>query len=193
MFTGIVVEQGVVEQAPPALRLRAPGIAAGISLGDSVAVDGCCLTVTAVDGAAVSFDAVPETLRRTNLGRLAAGSRVNLEPALRAGDRLGGHIVQGHVDGVGTLVSSDLEGEAINLTFDAPADVLRYVVEKGSITVNGVSLTVTAFDDRSFGVSIIPHTREVTNLGELRPGDPVNLEVDILGKYVERLLVSSKP
>jgi riboflavin synthase len=191
MFTGIVIEQGVVEQAPPQLVLRAPQVAADVAIGDSVAVDGCCLTVTAADGPRLQFDAVPETLRRTTLGGFAPGSTVNLEPALRAGDRLGGHIVQGHVDGVGELVSAEPEGDAANLTFAAPEPVLRYVVEKGSITVNGVSLTVTGFDEATFSVSIIPHTREVTNLGGLEPGDRVNLEADIFGKYVERLLVPS--
>ncbi|MFL6042002.1 MAG: riboflavin synthase [Gaiellales bacterium] len=191
MFTGIVIEQGVVEHAPPQLVLRAPQVAADVAIGDSVAVDGCCLTVTAVDGPRLQFDAVPETLRRTTLGGFAPGSTVNLEPALRAGDRLGGHVVQGHVDGVGELVSAEPEGDAVNLTFAAPEPVLRYVIEKGSITVNGVSLTVTGFDEATFSVSIIPHTREVTNLGGLEPGDRVNLEADIFGKYVERLLVPS--
>jgi len=191
MFTGIVIEQGVVEAAPPQLVLRAPQVAADVAIGDSVAVDGCCLTVTAVDGPRLQFDAVPETLRRTTLGGFAPGSTVNLEPALRAGDRMGGHVVQGHVDGIGELVSGEPEGEAVNLTFAAPEPVLRYVIEKGSITVNGVSLTVTGFDEATFSVSIIPHTREVTNLGGLEPGDRVNLEADIFGKYVERLLVPS--
>ena len=191
MFTGIVIEQGVVEHAPPQLVLRAPQVAADVAIGDSVAVDGCCLTVTAVDGPRLQFDAVPETLRRTTLGGFAPGSTVNLEPALRAGDRMGGHVVQGHVDGVGELVSAEPEGDAVNLTFAAPEPVLRYVIEKGSITVNGVSLTVTGFDEATFSVSIIPHTREVTNLGRLEPGDRVNLEADIFGKYVERLLVPS--
>jgi len=191
MFTGIVIEQGVVEHAPPQLVLRAPQVAADVAIGDSVAVDGCCLTVTAVDGPRLQFDAVPETLQRTTLGGFAPGSTVNLEPALRAGDRMGGHVVQGHVDGVGELVSAEPEGDAVNLTFAAPEPVLRYVIEKGSITVNGVSLTVTGFDEATFSVSIIPHTREVTNLGGLEPGDRVNLEADIFGKYVERLLVPS--
>jgi riboflavin synthase len=152
-----------------------------------VAIDGCCLTVVAIDGDRLSFDVVPETLRRTTLGRLTAGSAVNLEPALRAGDRMGGHLVQGHVDGVGSLVSATPEGEAVNMTFRAPDGVLRYVIEKGSIGVNGVSLTVTGYDDDTFSVSVIPHTREVTNLGRLQPGDDVNLEADLFGKYVERM------
>jgi riboflavin synthase len=187
MFTGIVVERGEVVQPPPRLVLRAPATASDAALGDSVAIDGCCLTVVAIDGDALSFDAVPETLRRTTLGGLRPGAAVNLEPALRAGDRMGGHIVQGHVDGVGSLASAEPEGEAVNMTFRAPEAVLRYVIEKGSIGVNGVSLTVTAFDGETFSVSVIPHTLSVTNLGRLGPGDAVNLEADLFGKYVERL------
>ena len=187
MFTGIVIEQGEVVEPPPRLVLRAPSTAADAVVGDSVAIDGCCLTVVAIDGELLSFDAVPETLRRTTLGRLAPGSAVNLEPALRAGDRMGGHLVQGHVDAVGSLVTVQAEGDAVNMTFRAPEAVLRYVIEKGSISVNGVSLTVTAFDDETFSVSVIPHTRSVTNLGRLEAGDEVNLEADLFGKYVERM------
>jgi len=187
VFTGIVVELGEVRDPAPRLVLRAPQTAAGAVIGDSVSIDGCCLTVVATDGDELSFDAVPETLRRTTLGGLRPGSRVNLEPALRAGDRLGGHIVQGHVDGVGTLRSAIPDADAVDMTFDAPADVLRYVIEKGSISVNGVSLTVTGYDDAGFSVSVIPHTRAVTNLGALTPGDQVNLEADLFAKYVERL------
>ena len=187
MFTGIVMEQGEVVEPPPRLVLRAPSTAADAVVGDSVAVDGCCLTVVAIDGELLSFDAVPETLRRTTLGRLAPGAAVNLEPALRAGDRMGGHLVQGHVDAVGALVAAQAERDAVNMTFRAPEAVLRYVIEKGSIGVNGVSLTVTAFDDETFSVSVIPHTRSVTNLGRLATGDEVNLEADLFGKYVERM------
>jgi riboflavin synthase len=187
VFTGIVQERGTVVAPPPRLVVEATGIAADAAIGDSVSVDGCCLTVTAIDGPRLSFDAVPETLRRTTLGALAAGAQVNLEPALRAGDRMGGHWVQGHVDAVGELVSAEPEGEAVNMTFTAPDTVLRYVIEKGSIAVNGVALTVTVFDDQSFSVSVIPHTLAVTNLGRLAPGDQVNLEADLFGKYVERM------
>jgi riboflavin synthase len=190
VFTGIVQERGTVIAPPPRLVVEAPGIAAHAAVGDSVSVDGCCLTVTMVDGARLAFDAVPETLRRTTLAALAAGAEVNLEPALRAGDQLGGHWVQGHVDAVGALAAAEPEGEAINMTFTAPEAVLRYVIEKGSICVNGVSLTVTAFDEQGFSVSIIPHTLEVTNLGSIVPGDQVNLESDLVGKYVERLLAA---
>jgi riboflavin synthase len=187
VFTGIVVEQGEVVEPPPRLVLRAPETASDASLGDSIAIDGCCLTVVAVDDDLLSFDAVPETLRRTTLGGLRPGAAVNLEPALRAGDRMGGHVVQGHVDGVGSLVAAQPEGDALNMTFRAPDAVLRYVIEKGSIGVNGVSLTVTAYGEETFSVSVIPHTRAVTNLGRLAVGDEVNLEADLFGKYVERL------
>jgi riboflavin synthase len=147
-------------------------------------VNGVCLTVVDNARGALSFDTVPETLARTSLGSLDQGSRVNLEPALRAGDALGGHYVQGHVDGVGALrgVSDGLHW------FDAPPELLRYVAEKGSIAVEGTSLTVAGLDDGGFGVALIPHTLEVTTLGTLTAGDPVNLEVDILAKYVERIL-----
>ena len=187
MFTGIVRELGTVasvEERGEAVRLavEAPETAAQAALGDSVAVAGVCLTVVEVGGGRLAFDAVPETLRRTSLGRLAPGSRVNLEPALRAGDPLGGHVVQGHVDGVGAV------REVGELTWlDAPPGLLRYCVEKGSIAVEGCSLTVAALDDAGFAVALIPHTLEVTTLGTLAPGDPVNLEVDVLAKYVERL------
>lgn len=193
MFTGIVIEQGVVVERPPRLVLDAPAIAADAVVGDSVAIDGCCLTVVTIDGPRLAFDAIPESLRRTALGDLRPGAAVNLEPALRAGDRMGGHVVQGHVDGVGRLESSEPEGEAVDMRFSAPASVLRYVIEKGSITVNGVSLTVTAFDEQGFAVSVIPHTREVTNLGRLAPGDAVNLEADLFGKYVERFTSAPVP
>ncbi len=193
MFTGIVTERGTVVAPPPGLVVSSHSIAAGATLGDSVSVDGCCLTVTHVADGRISFDAVPETLRRTTLGRLAEGSPVNLELALRAGDRMGGHWVQGHVDAVGELVATVEEGAAVNMTFAASDEVLRYVIEKGSICVNGVSLTVTGFDEHRFSVSVIPHTREVTTLGTIGIGDPVNLEADLIGKYVERLLPGRNP
>ena len=187
MFTGIVVEQGRVVEPAPQLVLDAPAIAADAGLGDSVSVDGCCLTVTAVDGTRLSFDAVPETLRVTTLGALAAGDLVNLEPALRAGDRMGGHLVQGHVDDVGTLVEATPEGDQVLMLFEAAESVLRYAVLKGSIAVNGVSLTVALLEPGRFGVAVIPHTREVTGLGALQVGARVNLEADLFGKYVERI------
>jgi len=187
VFTGIVVEQGRVVEPAPQLVLDAPGIAADAALGDSVAVDGCCLTVTAIDGTRLSFDAVPETLALTTLGALAPGDRVNLEPALRAGDRMGGHLVQGHVDDVGTLVEETPEGDQVLMVFEAADSVLRYAVLKGSIAVNGVSLTVARLEPGRFAVAVIPHTREVTGLGALEIGARVNLEADLFGKYVERI------
>jgi riboflavin synthase alpha subunit len=196
MFTGIVRERGRVVRADGdadglALELEAPQTAAASSVGDSVSVDGVCLTVTSRIDGRLTFHAVPETLERSSLGRLGPGAEVNLEPALRAGEPLGGHYVQGHVDGVGQVRSLEPEGEGARLTVDAPGELLRYCVEKGSLTVEGVSLTIAAIDDAGLAVALIPHTLEVTTLGALRPGDPVNLEVDVLAKYVERLLVDS--
>ena len=196
MFTGIVRERGRVAGLDGGdegvrLRIAAPETAAGVALGDSVAVGGVCLTVVAVDGAELSFVAVPETLSRTALGRLEAGDDVNIESALRVGDPLGGHVVQGHVDGVGRVRSVEPEGEGRRIWIDAGADVLRYCVEKGSIAVDGVSLTVAALDGTGLAVALIPHTLTETTLGSLGPDDKVNLEVDVLAKYVERLLPST--
>jgi riboflavin synthase alpha subunit len=193
VFTGIVREVGSVESVEGGeegvrLRIRAPGTAAATSVGDSVAVSGVCLTATAVRDGVVDFDAVPETLRRTSLRRLASGAPVNVEPALRAGDPLGGHIVQGHVDGVGTVRALAREGDGMRLEIDAPAELLRYLVAKGSVAVEGVSLTVAGLDGRGFATALVPHTLAATTLGRLEPGDGVNLEVDVLAKYVERLL-----
>jgi riboflavin synthase len=193
VFTGIVRELGrvtAVDGGEDGVRLEveAPGAAADAALGDSVALDGVCLTVTAVAGGRMSFDAVPETLRRTALGRLTPGAGLNVEPALRVGEPLGGHYVQGHVDAVGRVRSSEPEGDGRRIWVDAPDEVLRLCVEKGSIAVQGVSLTVAALDDDGFAVALIPHTLEVTTLGALRPGDEVNLEADVLAKYVERLV-----
>jgi riboflavin synthase len=180
VFTGLIREVGTVASMDDGRLVVESSLTAG--LGDSIAVNGVCLTVVAASP--LQFDAVAETLARTSLGDLRAGSRVNLEPALRAGDALGGHYVQGHVDGVGAF-----RGIAQGLHwFDAPAEILRYVVEKGSIAVQGTSLTVAALDDDGFAVALIPHTLEVTTLGALEPGDRVNLEADVLAKYVERLL-----
>ena len=191
MFTGLVREVGtVVSMEDGRLVVDAPETARGVQLGDSIAVDGVCLTVVACVDSTLSFDAVPETLARTSLGTLDHGSRVNLEPSLRAGEPLGGHIVQGHVDGVGTVRSIDAEGDGQRVWFDAPADLLRYVVEKGSIAVSGTSLTVAATDEQGFAVALIPHTLAATNLGALKPDHDVNLEVDVLAKYVEKLLPS---
>jgi riboflavin synthase len=189
MFTGLVKEVGtVVSMDGGRLTIDAAETSQGVQLGDSIAIDGVCLTVVTFDGATLSFDAVPETLARTALGSLDQGSRVNLEPALRAGDPLGGHYVQGHVDGVGAVESVVPEGEGRRVRFEAPAELLKYIVAKGSIAVQGTSLTVAAVDESGFEVALIPHTLQATTLGELEPEQPVNLETDVLAKYVEKLL-----
>jgi riboflavin synthase len=186
MFTGLIREVGeVVSFEDGRLTVAAAQDAA---LGDSIAIDGVCLTVVAHDGGTLAFQAVPETLARTSLGTLEAGSRVNLEPALRAGDPLGGHYVQGHVDGVGTVRGVEPEGDGKRIWTDAPGDLLRYIVEKGSIALQGASLTVAAVDEQGFAVALIPHTLQETTLDALNAGDRVNLEVDVLAKYVEKLL-----
>ncbi len=186
MFTGLVREVGTVRDLTGGRLVVESALAAG--LGDSVAIDGVCLTVVAAGDGTLAFDAVPETLARTALGALAAGSRVNLEPALRAGDPLGGHVVQGHVDGVATVASVVPEGDGSRMRFAAPEKLLRYVVEKGSVAVQGTSLTVAAVDDDGFEVALIPHTLSATTLGGLEPGHAVNVEVDVLAKYVEKLV-----
>jgi riboflavin synthase len=193
VFTGIVRERGriaAVEGDGQARRLEidAPATAGRLAVGDSVSIGGCCLTATAVSNGRFSVTAVPESLSRTTLAKLAAGDEVNLETATRAGEPLGGHYVQGHVDGVGTVASVEPEEEGVRLWVDTPASLLRYCVEKGSIAVDGVSLTITAVGDGAFEVALVPHTLEQTTLGRLEPGDEVNLEADILAKYVERLL-----
>lgn len=192
MFTGIVREVGIVEtleggEQGVRLVVSAPLTAPGLGVGDSVAISGVCLTAEAVDGVRIAFHAVPETLRRTSLGRLGAGGEVNVEPALRAGEPLGGHIVQGHVDGVGRIQSVEAEGVGLRVIVEAPARVLRYCVEKGSVAVEGVSLTVAELYDDAFGVALVPHTVQTTTLATLAPGREVNLEADMLAKYVERL------
>ena len=196
MFTGLVADLGTVaavDATDDGVRLRLQTALAGeIGEGDSVAVNGVCLTATEVSADAFAADVMHESLRRSSLGDAAReGSRVNLELSLRASDRLGGHIVQGHVDGVGTVSGVREDGFARIVTVDAPADVLRYVVEKGSIAVNGVSLTVSAISEDAFEVSLIPETLQRTTLGEAAPGTVVNLEVDVLAKYVEKLLPAS--
>ena len=193
MFTGLVREVGEVvsvERDGGGVRLavRSPITAADAAVGDSVAISGVCLTVVEAPDGVVVFDAVPETLARTTLELLRPGARVNVEPALRAGDQLGGHYVQGHVDGVGTVRSVEPEGDATRVWFDAPSEILRYAVEKGSITVDGTSLTVAALGGDAFAVALVPHTLRATTLGHLEAGDRVNLEVDVLAKYVERLV-----
>lgn len=188
MFTGIVEEVGNVKAADPGiLVVGASEVLGGLKIGDSVCVNGACLTATIVNSSSFTVNVVPETLRRTNLGALNVGDPVNLERALPADGRFGGHIVQGHVDSTGQVTSISTEGEALLVTFEAPSSVMRYVVEKGFITVDGTSLTVVNCDNRSFLVTIIPHTQTNTILGTRKVGDLVNLETDIVAKYVERL------
>jgi riboflavin synthase len=192
MFTGLVEEVGRVVRLEAGemfrLQISASRVLEGTRVGDSVSVSGVCLTVTELDGEELTFYAMPETLRRTALSALTEGSPVNLERAVSPERRLGGHIVQGHVDGVGEVAGVRPEGDAQIWEFKAPEGVLRYTVEKGSVCVDGISLTVVSVRDTSFTVSILPQTRANTNLGELRAGDHVNLEADIIAKYVERLL-----
>jgi riboflavin synthase len=193
VFTGIVRERGRVVSIEGGgegrrLRVSAPHTASTAAVGDSVAISGICLTVVAVADGEVQFDAVVETLRRSSLGRLEPGADVNVEPALRVGEPLGGHFVQGHVDAVGRMRAAEPEGEGRLVRFDAPAAVLRYCVEKGSIAVDGVALTITEIDVDGFAVALVPHTLAETTLGTLEPGDEVNLEADVLAKFVERLM-----
>lgn len=192
MFTGLVADRGTVRRVDTdgggaRIEVETP-LAGELREGDSVAVNGVCLTAVATNGGAFRADVMAETLRRSSLGPLAPGDGVNLELALRASDRLGGHMVQGHVDGTGTVDAIAEEGLARVLRIGAAAELLRYVVEKGSIAVDGVSLTVSAVDENGFQVSLIPETLERTTLGEAEPGRVVNLEVDVLAKYVEKLV-----
>ena len=192
MFTGIVRERGTVtavEGADGGVRLvvEAPETASGSTVGDSISVSGVCLTAVDVADGRVAFDAVPETLARSTLATATMGTEVNVEPALRAGEPLGGHYVQGHVDGVGSIRAIVREGEGLRVTVEAAPELLRYCVAKGSVAVDGVSLTVAELEDDAFAVALVPHTLEVTTLGTLAIGDRVNLEVDVLAKYVERL------
>jgi len=192
MFTGLIEDLGTVEsleRTADGARLRiASRLAAELSLGDSIAVNGCCLTATAIDGDSFETEAMNQTLEVTALGAIEEDSKVNLELAMKVGERLGGHIVQGHVDGVGTVSSLEDDGFARRLRVDLPAELLQYAVDKGSITLNGVSLTVSQLGDNWAEVSLIPETLERTNLGDLAPGDRLNVESDVIAKYVERLM-----
>ncbi|MEO8690229.1 MAG: riboflavin synthase [Solirubrobacteraceae bacterium] len=194
MFTGLVADLGTVsalEATADGVRLRVRSTLAGeLTEGASVAVNGVCLTATQVAGGQFTADVMHETLRRSSLAEVADGTRVNLELPLRAADRLGGHVVQGHVDGVGAVRDAVEDGFARVVTIGAPPALLRYVVEKGSIAVDGVSLTVASVTEDTFSVSLIPETLERTNLGAAAAGTPVNLEVDVLAKYVEKLMVA---
>jgi riboflavin synthase len=195
MFTGIVEGTGTVAALAAAadgsgarLEVAASWLAGELRLGESVAVNGCCVTVAELTSGGFAADLVAETLRRTALGGLVAGARVNLERPMTLGGRLGGHLVQGHVDGVGEVLERTPVGDGEEVRIELPPDLERYVVEKGSIAVDGVSLTVAGVGPGWFAVALVPHTLEVTTLGDRRPGDPVQLEVDVVAKYVERLV-----
>jgi riboflavin synthase alpha subunit len=197
MFTGIVRERGRVLAAEHgrndhgvSLRIEAPATAAMSKPGDSIAVAGCCLTATAVENGSLAFNAVPETIARSNLGGLAEGAEVNLEPALRVGEPLGGHFVQGHVDGLGRVRLLEPDGEGARLRLELDQELLRYCVEKGSLTVDGVSLTIATLDDTGVEIALVPFTLQETTLSALGTGDEVNVEVDLLAKYAERLATS---
>lgn len=198
MFTGIVEFVGTVLELSPRgqlteIRLEAGCVADGVRLGDSIAVNGVCLTATHIENTRLCFEAVKETLERTSLGDLEGGSRVNLERAMRADARLDGHIVQGHVDGTGRVRSLERDGDDVRLFVDCDADVSQYLVPKGSVAVDGVSLTVVGARDSDFDIALIPHTLDATTLGGKASGDRVNLEADVLGKYVKRYLERVAP
>lgn len=195
MFTGLIEEQGRVLTPPRngKLSLAADKVTEGLALGDSIAVNGVCLTVSAFSGQRFTADVMPETLHRSNLGELRTGSLVNLERALPATGRFGGHFVSGHIDGVGSLLSVRPEGNALIFSIRAAPELLRGIVEKGSVAIDGISLTVVEVTETLFSVSVIPHTAAVTTLAGKRPGDRLNLETDMIGKYVLRALSLSQP
>ena len=189
MFTGIIEEVGTIREiGAGTLRIAAKKVLEDVAVGDSIAVNGICLTVTKFDARSFHADIMPETVRRTSLSELKRGSPVNLERALTLRSRLGGHIVSGHIDGVGTISAVKEEGNAVLLTVRTEAPLLRYIVEKGSVALDGISLTVARVTAGDFTVSLIPHTRETTNLGSKHVGSLLNIETDILGKYVEKLM-----
>lgn len=193
MFTGLVAELGTVQRLARQgnsyhLTVGAKKVLENLKIGDSVAVNGACLTVVRMDDSGFTADVMPETVRLTNIGSLQPGSRVNLERTLRLCDGLDGHIVSGHVEGLGTIYEQRPEGIAVVVTISTPPELLKYIIKKGSIAIDGISLTVTEVTDTSFSVSLIPHTAKETTLGLKKVGDSVNLETDILGKYVERML-----
>lgn len=193
MFTGIIEEVGIVEKVQrngikSEIMIRAQEVLKGTKCGDSIAVNGICLTVTSLEGQSFTADVMNETLHRSSLSKIRAGSRVNLERAMLNNGRFGGHIVSGHVDGMGTVKAIEKDGIAIWYTIEATAEILRYIVEKGSIAIDGISLTVARVGEGDFAVSVIPHTAKETTLSEKKTGDIVNLENDIVGKYVERLI-----
>ena len=194
MFTGLVAAMGEAvslgrRPGGAVLRIRATQVASDAAIGDSIAISGVCLTVTGIDsGAALSFDLSDETLQSSTLGALRPGERLNLEPSLRPDSKLGGHFVTGHVDAVGKVRSRNVEGDNFRFVIEAPAEVFKYLVPKGSVTIDGISLTVVEVLDGAFSVVIIPHTAQVTTMGARQVGDAVNLEADILGKYVVKFL-----
>ena len=193
MFTGLVAELGTVQRLARQgnsyhLTVGAKKVLENLKIGDSVAVNGACLTIVRMDDSSFTADVMPETVRLTNIGSLQPGSRVNLERTLRLCDGLDGHIVSGHVEGLGTIYEQRPEGIAVVVTISTPPELLKYIIKKGSIAIDGISLTVTEVTDTSFSVSLIPHTAKETTLGLKKVGDSVNLETDILGKYVERML-----
>ncbi|MDD6217223.1 MAG: riboflavin synthase [Roseburia sp.] len=193
MFTGIVEEIGTVEAvrkgaSSAAMRIGAKEILSDIKVGDSIAVNGICMTVTSFDGKGFWVDVMPETLSRSSIGKAARGSAVNLERAMLCGGRFGGHIVSGHIDGTGTILEVQADDNAVWYTIAAEKGVMRYIVEKGSVAIDGISLTVAKVQEERFSVSVIPHTREKTILSRKKAGDIVNLENDVIGKYVEKLL-----
>ena len=198
MFTGIVEEIGTIRKIDKgvsscSITVQAGKVLQGSQVGDSIAVNGVCLTATSISGNIFTADVMPETLRRSGLGQLTGGSRVNLERAMAAGGRFGGHIVSGHVDGLGKIVGREKDENAIWIMISAPAELLRYIVDKGSITIDGISLTVVAVTDTGFTVSIIPHTQDETTLVKKKIGDVVNLENDVIAKYVEKLMRPAAP
>ena len=198
MFTGIIEEVGTIGSIRRggksiALEVQANRVLDGTRVGDSIAVDGVCLTVTALHEHSFTADVMPETVKRTTLNHLKPGSKINLERALRLSDRLGGHLVSGHIDGIGRIVERRREENAEWFRIDAGQEVLRYVVGKGSVAIDGISLTVVKADSRSFTVSIIPLTQEVTTILQKRSGEQVNIECDIIGKYVEKLVKGERP
>jgi riboflavin synthase len=185
LFTGIIQEIGIIVSVTGGgLVIKAGRALGGIQAGGSIAVNGVCLTVTDFDDKTFSADVMPETLKKTNLGGLHAGDKVNLERPLAYNGEIGGHLVQGHIDDTGKVARITREGEAVSIVFEAPPDVMHYIVPKGFIAVDGISLTVTTKDNNTFGVSLVGYTLEHTTLSDRKPGDPVNLEVDIIGKYV---------
>jgi len=193
MFTGIIEEVGLVQQlSAKSLAVQAGDVIAGTALGDSISVNGACLTVIDITKSAFTVEIMPETRRLTNIGDIHVGDRVNLERALSAQGRFGGHFVQGHVDAVGKVVSLVPDGEAVILSVKAPEDVLKYLVKKCFVAVNGVSLTVTECSASQFSVSLVSYTRQKTNLGTLKQGNKVNLEVDIIAKYIEKFYSPGK-